>query len=295
MPLNNLSNCRTRDPWLYVCKLRGIPTSVLVSGVVLAIFGITAIFAPLLAPYGEGEVFPQSYAGWDRHFLLGTDSLGRDTLTRLIYGARNSIGVALAAAALSFCTGVALGLVAALNRFWLDEVLGRAADIVLAVPSLIFALMLLAMFGSSVLNIILIIGFLDASRVFRVARSLALGIAVMDYVEAARVRGEGTLWLMSREILPNIAPSLAAEFGLRFSFVFLTIASLSFLGVGLQPPTADWGSMVRETASLITFADFDLKAGITPLLPAMSIAAITVAINFVVDWFFGRKDSADVF
>ena len=110
----------------------------------------------------------------------------------------------------------------------------------------------------------------------------------MDYVEAARLRGEGLGWIMRREILPNIMPPLIAEFGLRFCFVFLTIAALSFLGVGIQPPTADWGSMVRENASLIQFAQYDLKAGLTPLLPAAAIALLTVAVNFVVDWFLHK-------
>jgi peptide/nickel transport system permease protein len=110
----------------------------------------------------------------------------------------------------------------------------------------------------------------------------------MDFVEAARLRGEGLGWVMRREILPNILPPLIAEFGLRFCFVFLTIAGLSFLGVGIQPPLADWGSMVRETAMLIQFAQYDLKAGLTPLLPASAIALLTVAVNFVVDWFLHK-------
>jgi peptide/nickel transport system permease protein len=110
----------------------------------------------------------------------------------------------------------------------------------------------------------------------------------MDYVEAAQLRGEGIGWIMRKEILPNIMPPLIAEFGLRFCFVFLTIAALSFLGVGIQPPTADWGSMVRDNASLIMFAQYDLKAGLTSLLPAAAIALLTVAINFVVDWFLHK-------
>jgi peptide/nickel transport system permease protein len=110
----------------------------------------------------------------------------------------------------------------------------------------------------------------------------------MDYVEAARLRGEGISWIMRREILPNILPPLIAEFGLRFCFVFLTIAALSFLGVGIQPPTADWGSMVRENANLLQFAQYDLRSGLTPLLPAAAIALLTVAVNFVVDWFLHK-------
>jgi len=159
----------------------------------------------------------------------------------------------------------------------------------MAIPSLIFALMLLSIFGSTISSLIIIIAVLDSTRVFRLTRSVAINVVVMDYVEAAKLRGEKLGWIMRREILPNIMPPLIAEFGLRFSFVFLTIAALSFLGVGIQPPTADWGSMVRENASLIQFAKYDLKAAFTPLLPAAAIAVLTVAVNFIVDWFLHRS------
>ena len=134
----------------------------------------------------------------------------------------------------------------------------------------------------------MIIAVLDATSVFRLTRSVAVNVVVMDYVEAAKLRGEGLGWVMRREILPNILPPLIAEFGLRFCFVFLTIAALSFLVVGIQPPTADWGSMVRENANLLQFAQYDLRAGLTPLLPAAAIALLTVAVNFVVDWFLHK-------
>lgn len=158
----------------------------------------------------------------------------------------------------------------------------------MAIPGLIFALMLLSIFGPSATSLIFIIAVLDATRVFRLTRAVAVNVAVMDYVEAATLRGEGLGWVMRREILPNIMPPLVAEFGLRFCFVFLTIAALSFLGVGIQPPTADWGTMVRETANLIQFAKYDIKAGLTPLLPAGAIALLTVAVNFLVDWFLQK-------
>jgi peptide/nickel transport system permease protein len=145
------------------------------------------------------------------------------------------------------------------------------------------------MFGATTTNLIIIIAVLDSTRVFRVARAVSLNVVVMDYVEAAKLRGEGLGWVMRREILPNIMPPLVAEFGLRFCFVFLTIAALSFLGVGIQPPTADWGSMVRETAGLIQFAEYDLTAAMTPMLPAAAIALLTVAVNFVVDWFLHKS------
>lgn len=267
-----------------------------------AIFGLTVItsylligiFAPLLAPYGEAEIFDIAYAPWGGDFLFGTDQLGRDILSRLIYGARNTIGIAVATTFLAFLIGGSLGIAAAISQNWLDHLLSRSVDVLMAIPSLIFALMLLSMFGSTAINLIFIIAVLDSTRVFRITRAVSLNVVVMDYVEAAKLRGEGLGWIMRREILPNIMPPLVAEFGLRFCFVFLTIAALSFLGVGIQPPTADWGSMVRETAGLIQFAEYDITAALTPMLPAAAIALLTVAVNFVVDWFLhktsGLKD-----
>ena len=256
--------------------------------VVIFSYIIVALFAPLIAPYGEAEVFPIPYAPWSSEFLFGTDQIGRDIFSRLIYGARNTVGIAVATTALAFTIGMILGLAAAISRGWLDQILSRSVDVLMAIPSLIFALVLLSIFGSTVTNLIIIIAVLDSTRVFRLTSAVSLNVVVMDYVEAARLRGEGLVWIMRREILPNILPPLIAEFGLRFCFVFLTIAALSFLGVGIQPPTADWGSMVRENASLIQFAQYDLKAGLTPLLPATAIALLTVAVNFVVDWFLHK-------
>ncbi|MER9657435.1 ABC transporter permease [Mesorhizobium sp. M0152] len=240
---------------------------------------VVAVFAPWIAPYGETRVFNEAFAPWSRDFVLGTDQLGRDMLTRLIYGARNTIGIAIATTSLSFAAGVSLGLVAALYRGWLDQILSRAVDVLMSIPSLIFALVLLSIFGSSIPSLIFIIALLDSTRVFRLSRAVGLNVTVMEYVEVARLRGEGPKWIIVEEILPNVMPPLIAEFGLRFCFVFLTIAALSFLGVGIQPPTADWGSMVRENATLITYGD------VTPLLPAGAIALLTVSVNFVVDWF----------
>ena len=255
---------------------------------VILIYIVVALFAPFIAPYGEAEVFPVPYAPWSSEFVFGTDQIGRDIFSRLIYGARNTVGIAVATTALAFIIGGILGLAAAIARGWLDQLLSRTVDVLMAIPSLIFALVLLSIFGSTVTNLIIIIAVLDSTRVFRLTRAVSINVVVMDYVEAARLRGEGLVWIMRREILPNIMPPLIAEFGLRFCFVFLTIAALSFLGVGIQPPTADWGSMVRENASLIQFAQYDLKAGLTPLLPAAAIALLTVAVNFVVDWFLHK-------
>lgn len=259
--------------------LKKAPFSAWFGVVVILGYVFVALLAPWIAPYGETQVFTEAFAPWSQEFIVGTDQLGRDVLTRLIYGARNTIGIAFATTLLSFAVGVTLGLLAAMYRRWLDQILSRAVDVLMSIPSLIFALMLLSIFGSSVTNLILIIALLDSTRVFRLARAVGLNVAVMEYVEAAQLRGEGPRWILTKEILPNVLPPLIAEFGLRFCFVFLTIAALSFLGVGIQPPTADWGSMVRENATLITYGD------ITPLLPAGAIALLTVSVNFVVDWF----------
>ncbi|MBL6610281.1 MAG: ABC transporter permease [Rhodobacteraceae bacterium] len=256
--------------------------------IVIVAYIFVAIFAPWLAPYGESQVFPAPYEPWSSEFIFGTDQIGRDIFSRMIYGARNTVGIAVATTFLAFLIGGCLGLTAAINQSWLDQFLSRLVDILMAIPSLIFALVLLSIFGTNVVNLIIIIAVLDSTRVFRLTRAVSMNVVVMDYVEAARLRGEGLGWIMRREILPNILPPLIAEFGLRFCFVFLTIAALSFLGVGVQPPTADWGSMVRENASLIQFAQYDLKAGLTPLLPAGAIALLTVAVNFVVDWFLHK-------
>ena len=270
-------------------ELRKAPLTAWIGMAIILFYLVLAIFAPLIAPHGEAEVFAVPFAAWSAEHLFGTDQIGRDIFSRLIYGARNTIGIALATTFLAFLIGGCLGLVAAINRGWLDQLISRGVDVLIAIPSLIFALMLLSIFGASAWSLVVIIAVIDSTRVFRLTRAVAINVAVMDYVEASRLRGEGLGWIMRREILPNIMPPLVAEFGLRFCFVFLTIASLSFLGVGIQPPTADWGSMVRETAQLIQFAQFDLKAAITPLIPAAAIALITVGVNFLVDWFLQKS------
>ena len=284
-----------RSRWQRIkIALKSAPVSAWFGMIVILAYVLVALFAPFIAPYAEDQIFAVPFGPWDSDHLVGTDQIGRDILTRLIYGARNTMGIAFATTLLAFAIGGGLGLAAAISGGWIDQILSRFVDVLMAIPSLIFALMLLAVFGSSIFNIICIIAVLDSTRVFRLTRAVSMNVVVMDYLEAAKLRGEKLGWIMIHEILPNIMPPLVAEFGLRFCFVFLTIAGLSFLGVGIQPPTADWGSMVRENASLIQFAQYDLKAGITPLLPAGAIALLVVAVNFVVDWFLhktsGLKD-----
>ena len=250
---------------------------------VILVYGFVAIFAPVLTPYGETEIVGPEFDVWGEKFILGTDGLGRDMLTRLLFGARNTVGIAFSTTCLAFLIGGLTGLLAAIYGGWLDQISSRIVDVLMAIPQLIFALMLLAIFGTSIPTLVIVIATLDATRIFRVTRAVSLNVVVLDYFEAARLRGERIFWLCVREILPNITAPLMAEFGLRFCFVFLMIAALSFLGLGIQPPTADWGSMVRENAVLITYGD------ITPVLPAIAIAILTLGVNFLVDWFLHKS------
>lgn len=267
------------DAWR---ELRKAPLTAKFGLVVIAVYVFVALFAPVLTPYGESEIVGAEFEPWGEQFVLGTDHLGRDMLTRLLYGARNTIGIAFITTCLAFLIGGVAGIFAAALAGWVDQSLSRFVDILMAIPALIFALLLLTIFGTSIPVLIVIIAVLDSTRVFRLSRAVSLNVVVMDFVEAARLRGEGIGWITIREVLPNIMPPLVAEFGLRFCFVFLTIASLSFLGIGIQPPTADWGSMVRDLATLINYGD------VTPLLPAGAIALLTVGVNFVVDWFLHK-------
>ena len=251
--------------------------------VVILFFAIVSIFAPLIAPYGETEIIGRSYEVWSEKHWLGTDNLGRDMLSRLIFGARNTIGMALFTTFLAFLIGSISGMIAAVLGGWVDQILGRIVDVLMSIPSLIFALLILSFFGTSITYLIGTCALLESTRVFRLARATAMNVAVMDFVEAAKLRGEKLGWIIRKEILPNIAAPLLAEFGLRFCFVFLFISAVSFLGLGIQPPTADWGSMVRNNATLISYDD------ITPLLPAGAIALLTVATNFVVDWMLHKS------
>ncbi|HIB16689.1 MAG TPA: ABC transporter permease [Candidatus Lambdaproteobacteria bacterium] len=259
------------------------PLSAKFGMLVVLIYSIVAIFAPFIAPYGEREILGRAFELWSDKYPLGTDNLGRDMLSRMIFGARNTIGLALSITILAFLLGSLTGMIAAALGGWVDQILSRIVDVLMSIPSLIFALLILSIFGTSVPYLIATITVIDATRVFRLARATAMNVVVMDYVEVARVRGEKLDWVIRKEILPNITAPLLAEFGLRFCFVFLFISALSFLGLGLQPPAADWGSMVRDNASLITFED------ITPLLPAGAIALLTVAINFIVDWMLHKS------
>ncbi|MBN9672951.1 ABC transporter permease [Roseibium aggregatum] len=264
-------------------ELRTAPLTAAFGMFVIFTYAIAGIFAPMIAPFGEAEVVSSAFAPPDENMLLGADQLGRDMFSRIIFGARNSVGLALLATGLAFFMGALAGLLAATKGGWFDQLMGRFADVIMSVPSLIFALLMLSIFGTNLAVIVIVIAVIYSPRVFRLTRAVAGNVVVMDYIEAARLRGEGTWYLIRREILPNSTAPLIAEFGLEFCFVFLLIAGLSFLGLGIQPPTADWGSMVRENATLISFGEM------TPLIPAAAIALLTVAVNFVVDWMLFRS------
>ncbi|MFP7569350.1 ABC transporter permease [Marivita sp. S2033] len=284
---------------------RQMPLTASFGVLVVILYAITAIFAPVLAPYGQDEIFARvnvlpggnEATGGDPAHLLGTDQIGRDLLSRLIYGAQNTVGIAFITTCLAFFLGGSLGFLAATLQGWLDQVVSRAVDVLMAIPSLIFALLLMtiasAWAGSErwllTVYMILIIAVIDSTRVFRLARAVGSNIVVMDYIEAAKLRGEGLRYLIFKEILPNAIAPLLAEFGLRFCFVFLTIASLSFLGVGIQPPLADWGTMVRDSAQFINFAAFSPLTAALPLMAAGAIALLTVGVNFIVDWMLHKS------
>jgi peptide/nickel transport system permease protein len=254
------------------------PVTAWIGLTIVAISLIIAVFGPWVAPYGQSQSVGDTWATPSAQMLLGADQIGRDMLTRLIYGARMTIGIAAATTLLSFFIGISLGFTAAVMGVWVDMALSRLVDVILSIPQLILALIILGVFGSSIPVLIVTIAVLDSTRVFRLSRALGMNLAVLEFVEAARMRGEGLWWIISREILPNAAAPLISEFGLRFCFNFLFVAALSFLGIGVQPPYADWGGMVRENAAAINFGLF------APLYPAFAIATLTVGVNLVVDW-----------
>ncbi|PRX04707.1 ABC transporter permease [Martelella mediterranea] len=262
-----------------------VPFSALLGIIVTILFFAAAIFAPLLSPYGMAEVVgsvwePASAAHW-----LGTDSIGRDMLSRMIWGGRFTIFIAASATLLAFVTGSLTGFLAAVAGGWVDQALSRLVDLLMSVPSLILALVILSVMPTTLPVLIVVMGLIESTRVFRLARSVAADIVVMDYVEAARLRGEGSVWIIFREILPNALSPLVAEAGLRFIFMVLFISTLSFLGLGVQPPLADWGGIVKENRDGLVY-------GITAALtPAIAIAALAISVNLVADWILDRTTS----
>ncbi len=265
--------------------IKNIPLSALIGLIFTGAYFFVAIAAPLIAPYGMAEVVGDVWEPASSKHLLGTDNIGRDLLTRMIYGGRTTIFIAAAATLLSFLTGTSLGLLAAVLGGWADQALSRTVDLIMSIPTLILALVILAIVPVTVPILILVMGLLDATRPYRLSRSVAVDINVMDYVEAAKLRGEGRAWIIFREILPNALSPLVAEFGLRFIFMVLFISTLSFLGLGVQPPLADWGGIVKENKDGIVY-------GIgAALYPAVAIATLAISVNLVADWVLNRTTS----
>jgi peptide/nickel transport system permease protein len=266
-------------------RLKQIPISAWVGifGIALAVF--CALFAPFIAPYGERDIVGAVWEPMGGAYLLGTDNLGRDLLSRMIYGTRTTLTVALAATVISFSLGIFLSFTAAVSRGVIDQTLSRFNDLMMSIPTLIFALVVLAVLPQNLFVLIMVMAILDSTRVYRLGRAVALDVAVMEFVEAAKLRGEGTMWIIFREILPNTLSPLLAEFGLRFAFSILFLSTLSFLGLGIQPPAADWGGMVKDNKDGIIFG---ISAA---LVPGSAIAALAVCVNLVVDWLLGRTSS----
>ena len=245
----------------------------------LIIVFIIGIFAPWIAPYDEAQILTNdSFMPPSAEMWLGSDYLGRDVLSRLIYGIRITLFLALTISCLSFLSGVGLGFLAAVSGGRIDSWMSRINDAMLSFPSLMLALIVINSLGSSFTVLIFTIALIDLTRVYRVSRALAVNVMVMDYVEAAVVRGEKKWWIIFHEVLPNTLIPLAAEFGIRFTYTILFISALSFLGLGVQPPQSDLGVMVKENMQALLYGEY------TTLYPAIMIALIAVSMNIFVDW-----------
>jgi peptide/nickel transport system permease protein len=251
---------------------------------VLLFWLFVAIFSPVLAPHLYSDIVStKSFGGIGQEGLLGTDFLGRDVLSRMIYGCAMTLGLAFSASLLAFGFGVSLGFLAAVLGGWVDDLMSRINDVFLAFPSILLALICISALGTSVMILISTVAFIEATRVFRISRAIALNVFVMDFVEVSRARGESTWWIMKYEILPNSIVPLLTDFGMRFTFAILLISAISFLGLGVQPPMADWGMMTRENLQGVHFGAPAL------LIPAFSIFTVTLSINLLVDWNLQRS------
>lgn len=239
---------------------------------------LAALLGPMLAPYPVGAfVNPAVFEGSSSGFPLGSDYLGRDVLSRVLWGARYTAGLGAGAAILACITGTSLALVAALGRRWTDELLSRLMDALISIPSKILALVLVAAFGSSLSLLLVITAVTYVPGNYRIARSLAVNLSRTDFVIAAQVRGERRFYIALFEVLPNMIHPLLADFGLRFMFIVLLLSALGFLGLGLQPPAADLGSLVRENISGI------VEGAPAILAPAFAIATLTIGVNMLID------------
>lgn len=249
---------------------------------------VLAVLGPVLAPHPPGAIVANDVFGpMTAQFPLGTDYLGRDMLSRVLSGARYTIGVALPAAMLASLAGTGLGMLAAARGGAVDAVLSRAMDTLISFPSIIFSLVVVAALGSSLTVLILTAAVIYTPGCFRIVRAIAVDINATDFVRAARARGERSLAIMLGEILPNMVAPILTDFGLRFVFIVLLLSSLSFLGLGIQPPYSDWGGLVRENIE-------GLSAGAPAVIvPAVAIAVLTVSVNLLIDNLPGRRVSGD--
>ncbi len=260
---------------------------------ILVFWAVVVIFAPWIAPYEESRILTDlSFSPGDEStptMLLGSDYLGRDVFSRLVYGARLTLGLAVSATLLAFVVGVPLGFAAGILGGRWDDVMSRINDAFVSFPSIMLALILVSAFGSSLALLVITIGFIEATRVYRIARSLAMNIMVMDFVDVSRARGESTWWILKNDVMPNAFIPLSTDFGLRFTYSILLLSSLSFLGLGVQPPFSDWGSMVKENMAALNYVlFFGPKVALAPLLPAVCIFSVTLANNLLVDWNLSR-------
>lgn len=257
-------------------------------GVLVVLAFLLAVFVgPYFHPYSETEIVSTPFASASADFWLGTDNVGRDILARILAGGRMTVIISLLATLGAFLIGVPLGIAAAVIGGRFDLVAARAVDALMAFPGLILALIVLSAVGTSVPALLAVMSVLSSTIVFRLTRAVAADVAAMDYVEVARLRGERMQWFLSREILPNVMPTLLTEFGLRFVYAAILISSLSFLGLGIQPPHADLGGMVKENALAITFGKW------APVLPALALSILAIGVNLIVDGLLKRNASLD--
>jgi peptide/nickel transport system permease protein len=248
------------------------------SALVLAIIVLAVVIGPALVPDAVRDAVADPWESFGPTHLLGTDQLGRDLLARLLEGGRISLGLSSIVAVLCFIVGLGFGLVAAFAGGWVDTLLSRLMDVIMALPPLILAILVIALLGNSMTVLVGVLVVFESPRVFRLARALAMEIMTEDFVTAARLRGEGLAWILLREVAPNAIVPLVAELALRFVFALLFLSSLSFLGLGVPPPRADWGGMVRENAPALGFG---LPA---PIIPAAVVAAVALSVNQIADW-----------
>ncbi len=248
---------------------------------VAAALGV-ALFGPFFAPYPPDAIFGAAFAKPSSQHLLGLDFVGRDAFSRFLWGGRTAIFIALIGTIVGVVVGILIGTASAYWRGWFDEIFGRLTDLTLAFPALIFALLLLAAFGSSIPVVVIALAITTVPGVTRIARAAALEVVDLPYVEAARARGERIHYVMGREILPNIRRPLLVDFGLRLTASILLVAALSFLGLGLKPPAADWGLMIGENRIALTVQPWPV------IVPIIAIAFITIGINLLLDGYRRR-------